>query len=466
MSDPVSQHVPQDLDAEQAILGAMISARRGIDAALTIRLTAKHFMRPAHGLIFDAIMHQSDSDAVDEMTVVQRLRDQRCLAEAGGSEYVMSLYERTPSVANSTVYALAVRKSAVRRALVKRGTTIQELGWVESDRSPDELVSEAGRLIDEMAERVSHSSGAQISTMADHLLPFYETMSDRRERGAAFAGLSTGLSVLDTRWGGLQGGRFYVIAGRPGMGKSALGMGIAESVVFGSGVDVYSANLEMTPTEQAGRLIARAGSLDLHRLTNALPTDDDFVESYAVISRVSECARLLHTDESSKLTADDVCRRARMLNRKLKREGRALGLVLVDYLQKLKKPKGLREDQDYAAVTYASGLLKELALELDVPVVALCQLNRSVEARPDKKPNMSDLKGSGDIEQDADIVALILRPEYYQKEDTPLEYRGMAIIDTAKSRIGESGEDVLRWEGRHVRFSDYVGSSFYVGGVS
>lgn len=460
MTGTVSHLPPQDLEAEEAILGAMLRSPSAIEKAISAKLTRSMFYRPAHQHVFDAVMDLFERDRVDELTVIGWLKQRSLLAEVGGAPTVLSLSERCPSVANARAYAEAVRDAAIRNALVVRGHQIAELGYKES---PDVmgLIPEAGRILDEMTDRATAVGEVGVSTASDEFVDFVDALQERFDRGAALSGLSSGLSALDTRLGGLRPGELTIVAGRPGMGKSALAAGIAEHVVFGCGEDVYSVNLEMRERQQIGRLMARVGGLRVGAL-RGLPSEQDVVDAAETALKLHEVAKRLHMDRASDLTIAQIRQRARVLNRKLKREGRSLKLVVVDYLQLITPPPGERNET--AQLTIISRGLKSMALELGVHVIALSQLNRAVEERTPPRPRLSDLRGSGSIEQDADSVLFLYRPEYYLKDETPLELRGLAELIAAKMREGEPGTDPLRWTGERMLFSDWA-PAFNVGGA-
>jgi replicative DNA helicase len=450
---------PQDLEAEEALLGACLQSAKAIETALSNRISRASFLRPAHQHVWDAILALHERDTVDELTVHRWLHDAGHGATVGGLVGVSTLVDRCPAVANVRAYAVRVREVAARRAIVVAGHDIARLGYEPGDRDSEALPDAAREILDGSTAGVVRE-GAAVSTMVELMQRFYDDMTERYERDGMIAGLPTGIAALDERWGGLQPGRMYVVAGRPGMGKTALGMGMAEAVAFGSGVDVLAFNFEMSPTEQGGRLLARVGSLDLHRLANTKPSAAEFQAAAETMQRLMPVADRLHVDESPALTVGEVCRRARRHARVLRRDGRRLGLVVVDYLQKIRMPQRMEQEQ---AIALASGELKALALELEVPVIALAQLNRGSEHREGKVPQLSDLRGSGAIEQDADVVALLHRPEYYDGANTDPEWRGRGVVITGKSRVGASGVDDVAWEGQHVRYSDWRGPVFLAG---
>lgn len=463
MTDAPNHMPPQSVEAEEAILGAMLLSPLGIERALGCGLRAKHFYRQSHATLFDAILAVHDStEEVDELSVVAFLKSKRKLTEAGGAASVMSLAERVPAVANARAYAQEVVDQAVLRSLVSTGHAIASLGY-EHPEEPAALVAKAGMLIDELTEGDGRAADAGITTAGDELAAFVSGMEDRWRLGTEFSGLTTGLAAMDARTGGLRPGELSIVAGRPAMGKSALAAGIAEHAVFGSALDVYSVNLEMRERQQIGRMMARVAGVPL-RAVRGLPTEQDVETAALAANTIYQSAMRLHMDRATDLTVSQIRQRARKLQRELKRQGRSLALVVIDYLQLITPPPGERNET--AQLTMISRGLKSMALELNVHVMALSQLNRSVEDRTPPRPRLSDLRGSGSIEQDADLVFFLYRPEYYLGDDTPVELAGKAELIAGKLREGEPGTDELRWEGARVRFTDWKGPEFLVGGGS
>jgi len=463
MTDTTNHLPPQSLEAEEAIIGAMLLSPVAVDKAEQCGLQAEHFYRDSHRIIFAAIRDLAERDAeVDGTTVVLYLKAKRMLTAAGGTAAVLTLADKMPAVANARSYAREVVDQAVLRSLVSTGHSIASLGYEHPD-NPAALVAKAGQMVDELTEGGSAAARVGITTAADELQPFVDAMEERWKLGAEFSGLTTGLAVLNDRTGGLRPGELTIIAGRPAMGKSALAAGIAEHLVFGCAADVYSVNLEMRERQQIGRLMARAGTVPL-RAARGLPTEAEVESAAKAVQSLHESAKRLHMDRATDLTVAQIRQRARKLQRSLKRKGRSLGLIVVDYLQLITPPPGERNET--AALTLISRGLKAMALELGVHVIALSQLNRSVEDRTPPVPRLSDLRGSGSIEQDADMVMFLYRPEYYLGENTPVDMVGKAEVIAAKLREGEPGTDALRWEGSRVRFTDWDGPKFVVGGGS
>jgi replicative DNA helicase len=443
---------PQNLEAEEAILGAMLMTDTAIQRAHDAGLRAGDFYRDSHRTIFEAIMHLSGQGLVDELVVVNYLKSQNRLSGVGGSSAIFSLSQRVPAVSNAKAYALEVVSQSTLRGLVETGHQIAQLGYDHPDDS-DKLVAAAGVLLDDLIERRS-SSGVGFVTLRDALADVYEHLQERESRGQTMAGIPTGLHAIDARWGGLTPGELIVIAARPGMGKSALMATLAENMVFMSGEDVIVVNLEMSVRQQAARALSRLSSIHVSRTTQGVPHEHDWAPMHAAISNAYELAGRMHFDESSDLTISQLRQRVRTMRRRIVRENRKLGGVFVDYTQLLNADSngGRGSENRTQEMTQITRGLKSMALELDIPVIVLSQLNRQVENRPDKTPQLSDLRESGSIEQDADIVAFLMRPEYYTKDETPPEWIGRCRVITAKQRNGAPGEDILRFEGQFTRF--------------
>lgn len=458
---------PQSLEAEEAILGAMMMSATVIEVATELRLVAKHFYRPSHQTIFESIMQLAERDTVDELTVINDLKHRSLLGSVGGAVAVMTLAERVPSVANARAYAEEVIAQAKLRFLVDTGHNIAKLGYEHPD-TPDNLLLQASAMIEAHGD-ADPSSADEWTTLDVELDELAAALKRRKEAGTSIVGLTTGLDALDTRWGGLQNARLYIGAGRPGMGKSAWLYGVMEHVALELGEHVALFNFEMNPAQQAARAAARLGAADLHRITNALPTDHDITHVASTQQRYQSRSPLMHINRSASMTIQQIQRSARRLNSKLRRStGKGLAAVGVDYIQLIESSNRSGRDDRQADLTHISRGLKLLGKELDVPVVALSQLNRQVENRPVPRPVLSDLRESGAIEQDADVVLLLYRPEYYTADSTEPEWQGKAEAITAKWRDGTPGTDILGWDGPRTKFvhaSKAPRATFYVGGA-
>lgn len=447
--DAVTHLPPQSLEAEEAVIGAMLRSSIPIEIAVELRMTAEHFYRPSHRTIFNAIMELADRDAVDEITVIHHLKANRQLSDVGGSAAVMMLAERVPTIANARAYAEEVIDQAKLRFLVETGHGIAKLGYEHPD-TPDNLLLQAGAMIDAHGD-TDPSSSEEWTTLDAELDVLADALQRRKDAGTKIVGLTTGLEALDNRWGGVQRARLYIGAGRPGMGKSAWLYGVMEHIALELGEHVALFNFEMNPEQQAARAAARLGAADLHRITNALPTDHDITHVASTRQRYQARSPLMHINRSASMTIRQIQQSARRLNRKLKRStGKGLAAIGVDYIQLIESTG--RSDDRQRDLTHISRGLKLLGKELDVPVVALSQLNRQVENRPIPRPVLSDLRESGAIEQDADVVLLLYRPEYYLGESTEPEWQGKAEAITAKWRDGTPGTDILGWDGPRTKF--------------
>ena len=440
---------PQSLEAEEAILGAMLMSATAIEIAADLRLRERDFYRPSHRTIFRIIMQLADRDTVDELTVVSELRHQNLLAEVGGAAAVMTLAERVPAVANARAYALEVIDQATLRALVETGHEIARLGY-EHPEEPDRLVDMAGGLVGD----ISHQrSGGDFVDASELLGPIYDELAERAEKGEVATGLMTGFHDFDARTGGLRPGNLVIVAGRPGMGKTSWAMNVAEHLAIDpdaeGGVAIFS--LEMTPQDLMTRMMCSVAKVNQQRIRNGIPQEEDWPHLVDAVGKLMKPDKLF-ISEARELTPMTLRAQCRRLARQLKDKG-GLRLVVIDYIGLM---DGGRRGDDGSnrtnEITYISRQLKSLALELEIPIIALSQLNRSVENRQPPRPNLSDLRDSGAIEQDADMVLFLYRPEYYMRDETPVEWQGKAELIVAKHRNGQPGTAVLGFLGPYTKF--------------
>ncbi|MCW2960003.1 MAG: primary replicative helicase [Thermoleophilia bacterium] len=443
-TDQPSHLPPQSLEAEEAILGAMLMSGTAIEAVTDLRLRERDFYRPSHRTIFRVILELADRDAVDELTVVNELKHQNLLTEVGGSAAIITLAERVPAVANARAYAQEVIDQATLRSLVETGHEIARLGY-EHPEEPEKLVDMAGGLIGDLA---SNRSGGDFVDASELLGPIYDELTERAESGEVASGLITGFHDFDKRTGGLQAGNLVIVAGRPGMGKTSWAMNVAENIVIDGEGAVAMFSLEMEPKDLMTRVMCSVAKVDQHRIRVGTPNEQDWPHLVDAVGKLMQPDRLFIADtrDLTPMTLRTQCRR---LAHQMRNKG-GLKLIIIDYIQIMEA--GRRFDGETAELTYISRQLKSLALELSVPVIALSQLNRSVEQRPDKRPLMSDLRGSGSIEQDADIIIFLYRPEYYTKDETPPEWQGKAELIVAKHRNGQPGNSILGFLGKYTKF--------------
>lgn len=443
-ADSGSTHLtPQNLEAEEAVLGAMIMNRRAVEIVDDVRLRTHDFYRPSHRMLFDVIRELASRDMVDELTVINELRRTGQLEQVGGPVAVVSLAERVPSAANVRAYAEEVLAQSTLRGLVDTGHEIARLGYEHPD-DPPTLVDQAGVLLSELAQQ---RESADFIDASELLGPLYDELTERAENGGKSKGLPTGYVDFDRLVGGFQPGNLVIIAARPAMGKTSWALNIAEHVALHEKRPVAIFSLEMSADDLVTRMMCSVARVDQKRIRQDMPLDSDWPLLVEAVGKLSQAAGRLPIDQSSSLTPMELRTKVRRLHNQLKSEG-GLGCVVIDYLQLM--DGGKRFDSRQVEVSYISRQLKALALELEIPIIALSQLSRQSENRVDKRPMLSDLRESGAIEQDADIVVFLHRPEYYDR-DNP-EVQGKAEIIVAKHRNGEVGSVWLGFLAKYTKF--------------
>ena len=444
---------PHSVEAEQAVLGGLLIDPVAWDQVADVA-GAEDFYRNDHRLIFAALAELTASGKpMDVVTVSEQLQRRGQLDEAGGLAYLGTLARDTPTAANVRAYAQIVRERALMRQLIHAGREIAGSAFANSGLSARDLVDQAEARVFEIAEQGSR--GRQGAMRVNLLLPsLIDKIDDWHANPNAMRGLASGFTEFDRITGGMRPGDLIIIAGRPSMGKTTLAVNIAEYAAVNPDIraSVVIFSMEM-PTEQLlTRMLSSIGHVPLNAIRSGKISDEDWVRVTAATSQLAE-ARIF-IDETPSLTPTELRARAR----RLKRENKGLDLIIIDYLQLMQVP-GTKENRATEIAEISRGL-KALAKELGVPVIALSQLNRGVEQRTEKKPVMSDLRESGAIEQDADLILLIYREEVYDKNTTK---RGMAEIDIAKHRNGEIGPFLLTFQGPYTRFVNYLPESYAEG---
>ena len=438
---------PHSVEAEQSVLGGLMLDSNAWDAVADI-VTATDFYRRDHRLIFEAVAEVVERRGpCDAVTVSEHLERKGLAEETGGLAYLGTLARDTPSAANVRSYAEIVRERSILRQLVEAGAQISSSVHESGGRPASELVDEAERRVFEIAERGTRSRMG-FQSIKDVLPATVDRLDMLHQSPGTLTGVATGFSDLDRITTGLQPGDLVVVAGRPSMGKTTLAVNIAENAAVGKGVPSAIFSMEMSSEQLTLRLISSLGRVNQTHLRTGQCTDEDWSRINGAIAQLS--AAPLYVDETPSLTPTEVRARAR----RLKRE-HGLGLVVVDYLQ-LMQVAGTKENRATEISEISRGL-KALAKELQVPVVALSQLNRSVEQRSEKRPVMSDLRESGAIEQDADVIMMIYREEVYEPNTTR---KGIADIIIAKQRNGPVGEVHLTFLGEYTRFENLVAESY------
>jgi replicative DNA helicase len=438
---------PHSVEAEQAVLGGLMLDANAWDAVADI-VTATDFYRRDHWLIFEAIAEVAENrGSCDAVTVSEHLERKGRLEEAGGLAYLGTIARDTPSAANVRAYAEIIRERSILRQLVAVGGEIASAATDSRGRPATELVDEAERRVFEIAERGGRGRSGIVS-IRDVLPQTIDRLDLLHQSPGEIRGVPTGFTQLDRKTTGLQPGDLVVIAGRPSMGKTTLALNIAENAAIAKNVPSVIFSMEMSAEQLSLRLISSLGRVSQTHMRTGNCADEDWSRIQAAVSQLSGVP--LYVDETPALTPTELRARAR----RLKRE-KDLGLIVVDYLQ-LMQVSGTKENRA-TEISEISRSLKALAKELHVPVVALSQLNRAVEQRTDKKPVMSDLRESGAIEQDSDLILLIYREEVYDPATTR---RGVADIIIAKQRNGPVGEIQLTFLGEYTRFENLVAESY------
>lgn len=446
-ADPLKRP-PHSVEAEQSILGGLMLDNQAWDKIST-KLCEADFYRTEHRTLFRAVVDLArKQQPFDVVTLLDNLKSNNELDEAGGESYLFELANNTPSVANVTAYADIVREKSVQRQLITIAGEIADSAYNPAGREVPELLDLAETKVFAIAEQTSGDGGPE--NIKSILVRTVEKIDMLYHNGDAITGLATGLTDLDEKTSGLQPSDLIIVAGRPSMGKTTLVMNMAEHAAIRGGKPVLVFSMEMPSDSLAMRMMSSLGRIDQHRIRTGKLNDDDWPRVTSAVHMLSEAP--LFIDDSAGLSPAEMRARAR----RLAKEHGQLGLIVVDYLQLMKVP-GFKAENRTAEISEISRSLKSLAKELKVPVVALSQLNRSLEQRQDKRPVMSDLRESGAIEQDADLICFIYRDEVYN-EDSP--EKGIAEIIIAKQRNGPIGKVRVSFHGKYTRFEDLAYSSY------
>ena len=441
---------PHSIEAEQAVLGGLMLVTDAYDR-VNDKLTPNDFYRRDHQLIYRAISELAErSRPYDAVTLGEWFEAQGQSDLIAGGAYLIELASSTPSAANITAYAEIVRDKAVMWQLIDVGTEIVNNGFQPEGRESAELLANAEQKVFAIAEAGSRGR-TDFVAMPSALKDAFSVLQDRFNNGGNVTGLPTGYTDFDNMTAGLQPTDLLILAARPAMGKTTFALNIAEFAAIKSKKAVAVFSMEMSAAQLALRLISSNGRINAQRLRTGQLEDEDWSRVTAAIRMLKETK--IFIDDTPGLSPDVL----RSKCRRLKRE-HDLGLVVIDYLQLMSVP-GNSENRA-TEISEISRSLKGLAKELNVPVIALSQLNRSLETRTDKRPVMADLRESGAIEQDADVIVFIYRDDYYNKENSP--DKGLAEIIIGKQRSGPTGSLKLKFFGEYTRFDnlahDSVGS--------
>ncbi|WEV79815.1 replicative DNA helicase [Janibacter cremeus] len=441
-SPPADRLPPQDVGAEQSVLGGMLLSKDAIgDVNEAVR--SKDFYRPAHELIFDAIVDlYSRGEPADAITVADELSKRGDLQRAGGQAYLHDLIQSVPTAANAGYYAQIVAERAVLRRLVEAGTKIVQMGYAQGGGDVEDIVNQAQAEVYTVAEKRGGEDYAPLWDTLNDTMTEIEVAAGRTDE---MTGVPTGFHDLDELTHGLHPGQMVVIAARPAVGKSTLGVDIARAAAIHHGMATAIFSLEMSRSEITMRVLAAEASIQLQHLRRGKMSDPDWRKLSRVVGRISDSP--LYIDDSPNLALMEIRAKARRL-----KQQHNLKLIVIDYLQLMTSGKKVESRQQ--EVSEFSRALKLLAKELEVPVIAISQLNRGPEQRTDKRPAMSDLRESGSIEQDADLVILL-----HRDRDPDSEREGEADIIVAKHRNGPTADIVLGFQGHYARFSNMAKDS-------
>ncbi|MBL6900950.1 MAG: replicative DNA helicase [Luminiphilus sp.] len=432
---------PQSIEAERSVLGALLISSDSWDSMAEV-VAAGDFYRPEHRAIFRQIALLVDrGEPVDVITVADRLLATGELDAAGGHTYIAELAEQTPTASNVRAYAKAVRERSVVRQLITAAQDIASAGFNPEGRSSEELVDEAERLIMQISEGGQKAGGPQ--AMGSLLTGALERIEELYNTGGDITGLTTGFIDLDRMTSGLQSSDLVIVAGRPSMGKTSFAMNLVENAAMVSERPIMVFSMEMPAEQLVIRMLSSLGRIDQSRVRTGKLEQDDWPKLSNATAKLKDTH--IFIDDTPALTPTELRSRVR----KLIREQGDLGMIMVDYLQ-LMRVAGTNEGRT-AEISEISRSLKAIAKEFRCPVVALSQLNRSLEQRPNKRPVNSDLRESGAIEQDADVIMFIYRDEVYN-EDSP--DKGVAEIIIGKQRNGPIGSCRLSFQGKFTRFEN------------
>jgi replicative DNA helicase len=431
---------PHNLEAEESLLGSMMLSREAITAAVEAHIEADDFYKPAHGLVFEAALTlHARGEPIDPVTMAEELRRTGHLEALGGTQTLLRIQAATPASANSSHYAQIVSDLAALRRLIGTAAEIQEMAFTSED-DVDETLDRAESLIFETAERRVADTLVALHPALEQTLVELEALYDR---DSSIVGVPTGYHDLDEMLLGLQPSTLSIVAGRPGSGKSSFALGAALHCALDARKPVLFFSMEMGHLELTKRLLAAEAMIDARKLSTGKLSEHEWPKLNQAVGRLADAPFFI--DDNPHCTVMEMRAKAR----RTKAKYGDIGLIVVDYLQ-LMSTSGRSESRQVEVSELSRGL-KILARELEAPVMTLSQLNRQLEYRQDKRPMLADLRESGSIEQDADIVIFIYRDDYYNPES---EQRGMAEIIVAKHRSGPTGTTRLAFLEQYTKFAN------------
>lgn len=430
---------PHDEEAEQAVLGSMLTDKEAVIAAIEI-LKPEDFYRDDNKIIYQAIMNNySKGVPIDIITVKDELTSIEKLAAVGGLEYIASLPDKVPTTANVEKYVKIVEEKSILRALIKTANDLIELGYKQTEEV-DNIMDSAEKKIFNLMQKKSQQG---YSSIKDILVDSFAELQELYNRKQHVTGVATGFVDLDNRTAGFHKSELILIAARPAMGKTAFALNIATNAAVSANTPAVVFSLEMSKAQCANRILCAQAMVDSSRVTKGDISDEDWTKLAVASGELSESSGIF-IDDTPGITIAEITAKCR----KLKLE-KNIGLVVIDYLQLIQgSGKASGREQEIAEISRS---LKILAKEIDVPVIALSQLSRAPEQRPDHRPMLQDLRESGSIEQDADVVMFIYRDDYYNPQS---EQTNVAEIIIAKNRSGPVGTTELLWMPSYTKFAN------------
>ncbi len=427
---------PHDIDAEQAVLGSMLTDREAVNTAIEV-LKEDAFYRDDHKAIYQAIVNlYNKSEPIDIITLKDELESMGKFEQVGGFDYLASLPDKVPTTANVQKYIKIVEEKSILRNLIKTANEIIELGY-DSAEDVEDIMDGAEKKIFDLMQSKNQKGYTPIK---DVLVESFTKLEELYNRKQHITGVPTGFAELDYKTAGLHGSELILIAARPAMGKTAFALNLATNAALRGNAPVAIFSLEMSKDQLVNRILCSEAMVDSNKVRTGKLGEDDWVKLAGAIGPLSEAE--IYIDDTPGISVTEIRTKCRKLS-----IDKGIGLVVIDYLQLVQGSKraGSREQE----IAEISRSLKILAKEINVPVIALSQLSRAVEQRPDHRPMLSDLRESGSIEQDADIVMFLYRDDYYNKES---EKKDIAEVIIAKQRGGQTGTVELLWMGQYTKF--------------
>lgn len=439
---------PHDYHYERAVIGAVLATNRVLPDISEI-LVAEDFYSETHRIIYRAMMRlYSKDEPIDQLTLMNELKQMKELDRIGGRPYIFQIVDSVPTASNATRYAELVKQKSIIRQVIDVGSRITEDAFREPDDAI-ELLNSAESLVYGISHGMERGRGV-LRDMTELGPQVMEQLQKRYEAGGGLTGVPTGFTEIDRLTGGLQDSDLIVLAARPAMGKTSLALDIVKNAAK-KDVDCAIFSYEMDDRSLTERMLSSESRIELTNLRRGIIEDHQWSRIMKDMSALSELP--VHVTDDATITVSGMRSKLRRLQQKLERQDRKLGLVMIDYLQLMLNEKGSENRQN--EIARISRDLKLLAKDLDVPVLAIAQLSRGVEHRGDKKPLLSDLRDSGAIEQDSDLVMMIYREEYYTEEkDLDDDIRGIADVLIRKNRNGPTGEIKLSWQEDYATFGN------------